>query len=325
MAYWRVSDDAVDHPKFSVLSDGAFRLWFIGNCWSQKHLTDGRILKTSARRLPRFSLARATELIDVGLWHDRGDHFEVHDFLRHNDSRQHVERRRSYKRRANDLYARPELLRAVRERDGDACRYCGKPIQWHDRRGPGGATYDHIDPNGDNTIENVVVACRSCNSKKQDATPEQVGMKLLPIQNVVSLQKLAPSQIKSAYLTSPHLTSPDPKNGSSRTTRGTSPALDVETDRQLTRFGAFWALYPKKVGKGAARRIWARLKPTDALTEAICAAVEHQRTSPQWTKDGGQFIPNPATWLHQERWQDEATDTLDETEIARLEFLRRMV
>jgi hypothetical protein len=28
-------------------------------------------------------------------------------------------------------------------------------------------------------------------------------------------------------------------------------------------------------------------------------------TSAEWTKDGGQFIPHPATWLNQKRWEDE--------------------
>ena len=58
------------------------------------------------------------------------------------------------------------VCEAVRERDGDACRYCGKRVNWSDRRGPGGATYDHTDPAGPSTAENLVVACRSCNSKK---------------------------------------------------------------------------------------------------------------------------------------------------------------
>ena len=38
---------------------------------------------------------------------------------------------------------------------------------------------------------------------------------------------------------------------------------------------------------------------------AMLAAIEQQRASPQWAKDGGQYIPNPATWLRQGRWEDE--------------------
>jgi hypothetical protein len=72
-------------------------------------------------------------------------------------------------------------------------------------------------------------------------------------------------------------------------------------------FDAFWAAYPRKVAKGAASRAWGRLLPSAELGVVILAAVERQRASPQWTKDGGQFIPHPATWLSQERWLDETT------------------
>lgn len=67
-------------------------------------------------------------------------------------------------------------------------------------------------------------------------------------------------------------------------------------------FAEFWAAYPKKVGKGDAERKWKTQKPplADVLT-----AVKRQSGSEQWRKEGGQFIPNPATWLHQRRWEDE--------------------
>ena len=37
-------------------------------------------------------------------------------------------------------------------------------------------------------------------------------------------------------------------------------------------------------------------------------AVSAQSESDQWRKDGGQFIPNPATWLNQSRWEDDPGD-----------------
>lgn len=71
------------------------------------------------------------------------------------------------------------------------------------------------------------------------------------------------------------------------------------------RFAAFWAAYPKKVGKQDALRAFARLKVSEDQLAAMLAAIEQQRASPQWAKDGGQYIPNPATWLRQGRWEDE--------------------
>ena len=69
-------------------------------------------------------------------------------------------------------------------------------------------------------------------------------------------------------------------------------------------FNTFWKEYPRKVGKGAARKSFEKaMKKADLKT--ILDAVKAQRQSPQWTKDDGQFIPHPATWLNQERWADE--------------------
>lgn len=67
------------------------------------------------------------------------------------------------------------------------------------------------------------------------------------------------------------------------------------------KFDAFWQAYPKKTGKGAARKAWSKVKPD--LVIAL-KALEWQKQSDQWRKDGGQYIPNPATWLNQGRWED---------------------
>jgi len=74
---------------------------------------------------------------------------------------------------------------------------------------------------------------------------------------------------------------------------------------QDERFDQFWSAYPKKTGKGAAKKAWAKINPSAALLQKILTALEWQTKSEQWTKDRGQFIPNPATYLNQERWEDE--------------------
>lgn len=75
-------------------------------------------------------------------------------------------------------------------------------------------------------------------------------------------------------------------------------------------FDEFWKAYPKKIGKGAALKKWEGLKRLHRLppVELIIAAVENQKTWEQWQKDEGQFIPNPATWLNQGRWEDQQTE-----------------
>lgn len=73
---------------------------------------------------------------------------------------------------------RLETATAVKARDGNHCRYCGCEVDWTNRRGSGGGTFDHIDPSGPGTDGNVVVACRGCSGRKGFRTPEQAGMKL---------------------------------------------------------------------------------------------------------------------------------------------------
>jgi hypothetical protein len=77
-----------------------------------------------------------------------------------------------------------------------------------------------------------------------------------------------------------------------------------------TGFNAFWDLYPKKVGRGAAEMEWNKIKPDQPLFDRIMAAVMAHLRSEKWREDGGRFIPNPSTWLHQKRWLDETKTTV---------------
>lgn len=68
------------------------------------------------------------------------------------------------------ILSRKNILR----RDNHRCQYCG--------RGDVPLTVDHIIPKargGEDTWENLVTACVSCNNKKGDRTPEDAMMPLL--------------------------------------------------------------------------------------------------------------------------------------------------
>jgi len=70
-------------------------------------------------------------------------------------------------------------------------------------------------------------------------------------------------------------------------------------------FAVFWDAYPKKLDKKKAAHAWAKLGPDAALVELIVADVKRRSDSPDWRRDGGQFIPYPATYLNGERFDDE--------------------
>jgi hypothetical protein len=70
-------------------------------------------------------------------------------------------------------------------------------------------------------------------------------------------------------------------------------------------FDRFWVAYPRHKAKKDARKAWTQLAPNADLIDKILTALAWQKTSAQWVKDGGEFIPYPATWLRAERWDDE--------------------
>ena len=72
-------------------------------------------------------------------------------------------------------------------------------------------------------------------------------------------------------------------------------------------FIEFWTAYPKKTGKGAAHTSWKKIKPkvSRETADKIIASVRAYAQTQQWKKENGQYIPNPATFLNQRRWEDE--------------------
>lgn len=71
-------------------------------------------------------------------------------------------------------------------------------------------------------------------------------------------------------------------------------------------FAQFWKHYPKKVGKDKALTAWKKKKPN---VIDVIKSLAWQIKCEQWIKDNGQFIPNPATYLNDGRWQDEQPKT----------------
>ena len=67
-------------------------------------------------------------------------------------------------------------------------------------------------------------------------------------------------------------------------------------------FAEFWGAWPKRVGKAKAVAAWKKHKPP---LQEVLAAIDDWLGSEKWTKDGGKYIPDPATWLNASGWEDE--------------------
>lgn len=77
-------------------------------------------------------------------------------------------------------------------------------------------------------------------------------------------------------------------------------------------FDVFWTAYPRKQAKGAAIKAYARLRADDDLQAAMLAALRRQADSDDWKRDGGKWIPYPATWINDRRWEDELPGVNDD-------------
>ena len=66
-------------------------------------------------------------------------------------------------------------------------------------------------------------------------------------------------------------------------------------------FITFWEAYPVHANKVGARQEFAKI---DAPLEVLLESIDMWKRTDQWKKDGGQYIPYPAKWLKERRWED---------------------
>lgn len=181
MTWAKLDDQYFRHPKSRAAGRDGRALDLAAICYCSSALTDGFVSDAAlpliaAEAEVKASVAR--KLVDVGRWDAVDGGYRVHNYEKRQRTREQVEAERGSVRRRVAMHRDPELRHRVRARDGDRCRYCGKRVDWNDRRSPTGGTYDHVDPKGDNSEANLVVACRGCNARKCDRTPAQAGMTL---------------------------------------------------------------------------------------------------------------------------------------------------
>lgn len=76
----------------------------------------------------------------------------------------------------------------------------------------------------------------------------------------------------------------------------------TEDNNNISRFDEFWAQYPNKCDKKKAREIWKRKKLDKKADMIIRDVITRKANHARWLNG---FIPNPSTYLRNERWEDE--------------------
>ena len=74
--------------------------------------------------------------------------------------------------------------------------------------------------------------------------------------------------------------------------------------KEGTGFDRFWQLYPRKEGKLKAKQAYIGCAME---ADKILDGLRRQLSCDQWKRDNGRYVPLPATWLNQRRWEDEGS------------------
>ena len=182
-------------------------------------------------------------------------------------------------RRRNDT-RKTSLIVPIRARDGDACRWCGHVVWWGDRKGGRGATYDHLNPGVPaETPDDMVVACRSCNSSRKDNAGWAVDLLPAPVKPYFSAKS-------AAWLTEngvPTKASAPSDKPVGRSVVATSQASEFSRSQ----------IQNQGTGEGDGSQVDEPLPAVQATSQAS----EFSRNQNQGTGDGSQVDePLPAVW-----------------------------
>jgi Helix-turn-helix domain len=79
------------------------------------------------------------------------------------------------------------------------------------------------------------------------------------------------------------------------------PPAPVSALPGLDPFDAFWDIYPRRAGKGDARKAFERATHRSPVAEVMAGAARY-RDDPNREAE---FTAHPATWLNQDRWEDD--------------------
>jgi predicted phage replisome organizer len=252
--------------------------------------------KTVEMGLALFCKYRMIELFE-------GGSIEVINFSKH-QSLDKIEFIREQNRARQRRHRKSKLLAIT----SGNCVYCGSEDNLE---------IDHIIPishGGKGTDDNLVSACRDCNTSKNNHN-------ILHFLNYILVDKADHKSINKnqnlmriihynfdllRYVTHYPVT-----------VTPTDVDVDVDKDkdppspRKRGNIGAsgffetFWNSYPKKKAKPDAIKAFAKLKPDQTLLYAIIHAIDKARESEDWQRENGRYIPHPATWLNGQRWKDE--------------------
>ena len=140
--------------------------------------------------------------------------------------------------------------------------------------------------------------CRTSDKVEFGWTPTEVGIKIKKFRERQS--NLKSKLISKQFQPNSNLTLEEKREEEKRVHTPLPPKVD-------NGFDAFWKAYPRKDSKQTAKKSWGKINMTPDLLDTILKAVCQHSMKPDWLKNDGQYIPMPATWINNKRWEDEGS------------------
>ena len=172
----------------------------------------------------------------------------------------------------------------------------GKRVDWQELERKSGGRLVRLSTGAFYFPEYVAFQCGVLN---EGCPPHRTVIKLLRSHGLMSPDSL------TVRLTGRLLGSPQEEEEETEEEKARDAERRQKLDQQQARsiaFEVFWNDYPRKEKKSKAREAFEKV---DADISVLLKALEWQKRSHDWTKDGGQYIPQPTSWLNQRRWEDE--------------------
>lgn len=288
MPWFVVDDSAHSHPKLIRAGNAAVGLWMRGGSYAAQHLTDGVVPAAIAAMYG--TAPQCAKLVKLGLWHEGGHtcprcaqpiagDYVMHDYHVYNPTRRQVRERRD---RAAEKKRR--------------------------QRGGGDSAHDS---------ETNAAGIANDSSSNRDGKANESGSNRTPNSEETPGQSDASpgdsSGTRARAFPSPPLpskeqqdfpASEDAEHGSLTGDLLFDSGGEVPAPREdLSEFGAFWIVYPKKRDRQDAIKAWkAAIKsgadPQQIIAAATAYARERSGQDPKFTK-------YPATWLRKGCYENE--------------------
>ena len=290
MTWFKVDDKLWGHPKWLATPIRSRGLWVTAGAWAADHEQDGNVPR---HLLPIFgATARdASGLVASGLWEatDAGWRFRNWDEFQPTREQKEAERAAARERMRAGRARKAELLSESVQPNTAEVRPQTERTSAEVRSTPSRPvpTRPEGEEGGKESSDRPLPDDWRPNDKHAQTAAEH-GLDLDDLE--ATFRNHARDENRRA------------KNWNLAFTAWIKKRIELNTiDRSTADFDAFWAVYPRRTGKGNARTAWTKaLRKTDAQT--LIRAAEHLRDDPN-RED--QYTPHATTWLNGERWEDD--------------------